>query len=98
MVSGRTAKDMGVKSMYTFCEVFSGVQNIARDDGFGFEQRKNPDHNLHTRGGLLTLLVALALTMSGSAAWIAPTCASWLSFVSRSTSGSPFQVFNDSRV
>lgn len=83
---GRTAESMGTNILYPVVEVFAGVQNIARGDGFGFEYRKSKSHNVHCKAGLMILLVALAMTVPGGLVWIAPMCASWLAFVSVSTS------------
>lgn len=84
--SGRDAEMMECPQLYPVCEVFAGVHSICRSDGFGFEHRKCRTHNIHTIEGLTVLIVAMACTVPFGLLWMAPTCASWLSFVSISTS------------
>ena len=80
---------MGLKEnerLYPVVEIFSGVMEIARHDGFAFEQRLDTKHNIHTSEGAKLLIKELAKCQPQGLCWIAPTCSSWLAFVSKATS------------
>lgn len=47
----RESKQDSSEPQYSCVEVFSGVQEIARGDGFGFEFRKDERMNLRTEQG-----------------------------------------------
>ena len=68
-----------------FMEVFGGVGSIAGEHVF--DVRRNALHNIHTRPGLKSLLTLLLMVERFGCCFIEPTCASFLSLVSRHSSG-----------
>lgn len=71
---------MGVERLYPCLELFGGVGEISAGDGFVFEQRRNKDHNIHTRAGMQELAKRLAMVEPNGLAVVEPTCSSlWVS-------------------
>ena len=82
----RTPESMGVKKLFPYVEIFGGVGEVAQDDGGVFEIRRDRTHNIHTRDGMFLLAKMLCCTLPCALVGVEPTCSSFLSFVSVSTS------------
>lgn len=82
----RTAASLGVKSLYEYVEIFGGVGEISQNDGCCFEYRRDRTHNIHIQLGMETLAKALCCTALTAVVVLEPTCSSFLSFGSVSTS------------
>lgn len=76
---------MFTTALYPCAEVFGGVGEIAQNDGFCFEQRRDSNMNIHSEAGMKCLARGLALTEPGGLVVVEPTASSYLSFVSVNT-------------